>query len=625
MIPAHQTPEVLLSDGDQCQNVVLHFFFQKSNDEAVNTASAALRTIIHQFIRQVPILLPTFLQRNESLSAKGDFEWSWENLSSLFAEMLEHTTRSSVYIILDAVDESETDSRVLILDWIKELIYEDSASMTLRRSQEKLKILVTSRPDGDMVDDLLGVPTLEISNTDTTYDIEALIQNRMTEVARRRHLKPEVTHGVIRFLESNAYGMFLWVVLVMKELERRDERLSDEMIASKLSSIPLTLADTYEAILHNVPTTRTQDFWRIIRWLLCGNRSLSLIELETALCLETAVSAWHDFAGDLNFLCGSFTRLEGPMEEVHFVHQTARGFLDVRSRNPNAAAATGIAMETDAANEDLASTCVQYLLNDEMLLEVREFLSGNAGQSIYREETNDAQSTIMKSMAAILNRYPFLQYAIESWAFHARAIGNPSSTISARIRRLLSFQSRRDTIMALIFAIKNRTYWGIPYTQEPVHLAAYFDVPWLVRRYISENKNSVHATATNQDTPLIWAAEMGSTDCVRELLSAGADPNTFESDGWSALHWAARNGHARVARLLLEHGASFSHLDAQGNTPLDWAMYRKHWNVVSVLNEWTDKDAFEDVHDPSEKRMMHDHRMRWQPQNSRPALHGAWK
>ena len=96
----------------------------------------------------------------------------------------------------------------------------------------------------------------------------------------------------------------------------------------------------------------------------------------------------------------------------------------------------------------------------------------------------------------------------------------------------------------------------------------------------------MHATTAMNDTPLIWASEMGSTECVKNLLDAGADPNEFEVDGWSALHWAARNGHLGVATLLLQHGASLSQRDRRRHTPLDWATDRGHWNVAGVLEGW---------------------------------------
>ncbi|KAF7503672.1 hypothetical protein GJ744_003401 [Endocarpon pusillum] len=580
MISLHQTPEAVDFQNDKPKFAVLYFFFQKSNHKAVTTAPAALRTLIRQLVRQVPAVLPILLKRHDFLSAKGDFEWSWENLSSVFGEMLEQTSlMSGVYIIFDALDECEADSRMLILDWMKGLVDvdENASPTTFRSSRTILKILVTSRPDSDMIDHLSGSLILEITDAETKNDIRALIHSRMEDFASQRHLKPDVTRSIIQFLESNAHGMFLWVVLIMKDLERRDERLSDEAIALKLSSTPLTLIDTYEAILHNAPPTRKQDMWRIIRWLLFGSRSLTLAELETGLCLETGISSWHDFAGDLKFLCGSLTRMGGPLEEVNFVHQTARDFFETYSRNSSAADVNGLNLDFQAANEHLAAICVQYLLREETFL--------GLNQVSLRVRSHPAYVEIMQEF---LGQRVFLRYAIQSWAFHARSLCTPSSAISTLIRRLLSSPTRRDNIMTITYFVDKNMGWNIPFGQTPLHLAAYFNIPWLSQMYISENRSSVHATTNMLDTPLIWASEMGSTECVKRLLAAGADPNAFEIDGWSALHWAARNGHPDVATLLLAYGASLDHRDGRGHTPLHWAVDREYWDVAAVLVCWSD-------------------------------------
>jgi ankyrin repeat protein len=144
--------------------------------------------------------------------------------------------------------------------------------------------------------------------------------------------------------------------------------------------------------------------------------------------------------------------------------------------------------------------------------------------------------------------------------------------------------------MTLTYFLGKQGSWNVPKNPTPLHLAAYFNIPWLVQIYIAGNRNSVHATTPMNDTPLIWASEMGSTECVQRLLGAGADPNEFEIDGWSALHWAARNGHLRVATLLLEHDAPLYHPDRGGHTPLDWAFDREHWDVVNLFEEWIAKN-----------------------------------
>lgn len=59
-----------------------------------------------------------------------------------------------------------------------------------------------------------------------------------------------------------------------------------------------------------------------------------------------------------------------------------------------------------------------------------------------------------------------------------------------------------------------------------------------------------------QRTPLMFAAEGGHADLVRLLLSAGADPDFRNDEGWSALDAARTNVDEEISRLLLSAGAS---------------------------------------------------------------------
>jgi ankyrin repeat protein len=56
-------------------------------------------------------------------------------------------------------------------------------------------------------------------------------------------------------------------------------------------------------------------------------------------------------------------------------------------------------------------------------------------------------------------------------------------------------------------------------------------------------------------TALHYAAIYGRTDVVAILLEAGADIDAPDPHGWTALHMAADSGHIDVVRLLIEEGA----------------------------------------------------------------------
>ncbi|HTV77388.1 MAG TPA: ankyrin repeat domain-containing protein [Steroidobacteraceae bacterium] len=88
------------------------------------------------------------------------------------------------------------------------------------------------------------------------------------------------------------------------------------------------------------------------------------------------------------------------------------------------------------------------------------------------------------------------------------------------------------------------------------------------------------------DTPLMAAAGIGSTTidtrarfrneqkCIgsaKLLLAAGADVNTANGNGQTALHGAAQSGWNGFVQLLADHGATIVVKDRYGSTPLDVA------------------------------------------------------
>jgi uncharacterized protein len=80
------------------------------------------------------------------------------------------------------------------------------------------------------------------------------------------------------------------------------------------------------------------------------------------------------------------------------------------------------------------------------------------------------------------------------------------------------------------------------------------------------------------------AARAGDRETVRALLQEGADVNSAEGDGTTALHWAARAGDAELVQMLVYAGANVKASTRLGAyTPLMMAAQAGHSAAVAAL------------------------------------------
>jgi ankyrin repeat protein len=91
----------------------------------------------------------------------------------------------------------------------------------------------------------------------------------------------------------------------------------------------------------------------------------------------------------------------------------------------------------------------------------------------------------------------------------------------------------------------------------------------------------LHAAAP---ASLVDAAMQGNRDAVRNLLKQGADVNTAQGDGMTALHWAAQKGDVDLAKTLLYAGANVkASTRVGGYTPLLIASKNGHAPMIEAL------------------------------------------
>ena len=96
-------------------------------------------------------------------------------------------------------------------------------------------------------------------------------------------------------------------------------------------------------------------------------------------------------------------------------------------------------------------------------------------------------------------------------------------------------------------------------------------------------------------TPLSIAVGAGQSKMVKFLIQQGADVNTKNGDGGTALHGAAFLGRSKSAKLLIENGANIKAKDSSGATAMDnlkadWATTQF---ISQLLQIGVDREAVE--------------------------------
>ena len=94
----------------------------------------------------------------------------------------------------------------------------------------------------------------------------------------------------------------------------------------------------------------------------------------------------------------------------------------------------------------------------------------------------------------------------------------------------------------------------------------------------------VNATIKNNRTPVMIACENGNENVINVLLSAGADPNIADADGYTCLHDAVGKGCSKeTLQVIVEHGADVNATNKYNETALLVACQKLNADAINVL------------------------------------------
>lgn len=235
-----------------------------------------------------------------------------DKLWALFQQLVRDCSET-IYILIDALDESTGDSRQELLKLIE----------TGQWSELGIRLAITTRVENDIrktaekVGSQIGLETSAIHE-----DIALFVREKLLE-KDYEGLKP-FREQILNVLPGKAQGMFRYAALTLYELQKNgNPSLSVEEV---LASIPLGLHGIYKWILERLGSETINPRKRILLWVALAERPISVREAGLACALRDGDTTFDPSKYNLLTddriieICGPLIEInaEGNLQFTHF-------------------------------------------------------------------------------------------------------------------------------------------------------------------------------------------------------------------------------------------------------------------------------------------------------------------
>ncbi|KAG9241173.1 heterokaryon incompatibility protein, partial [Calycina marina] len=243
-------------------------------------------------------------------------------LSKIFTNILQDPGFESAYVIIDALDECVTDLP-LLLQFINDT---SSASPRVKwiissGNWPKIEEQVNKFEQKDQL-------RLELNEDSIAAAVRTYIKFKVAELAKWKKYNAKLANSVREILYKNADATFLWVALILQELEKTDRRKALKVV----EAFPPGLDPLYKRMMAQVSESEDADLCkRIFSIVMVVKRPIKLRELVSLDDTLHKLNYPEDISEDIEDLeqtlgqCGSFLTVRE--STVYFVHQSAKDFL----------------------------------------------------------------------------------------------------------------------------------------------------------------------------------------------------------------------------------------------------------------------------------------------------------
>ncbi|OWT43043.1 ankyrin repeats (3 copies) domain-containing protein [Pochonia chlamydosporia 170] len=526
--------------------IIARFFYSFRDGELQRSHYNMLLSILYDILHQdEAFFYHQFQTEYRALrNPRIRFIWDYASLKRILKSLQNYSTMKRLYLIIDAVDESEESDRRDILGLLLELCSKTNHCVT--------KVFVASRPVAQLEARKGRCHNFIRLQDETQADI-ANFAHSLLDGLNLTFLLARAAEYVVR----SAQGVFLWVKLIAEELvNSHEEGCSEEDIFDLLKQLPTELEDLYERMLEKMKGNKLylSDAVKIFRFVLFAIRPLTVDEILHALGKGT----------------------------VQVMHQTVREFF---LKDGGFVANSAFKICEKEAHICISVTCVRYLM----------LCAANTSLVERLPDIKSWTSAQFQAYTRYLDARPLAIYVLNYLKHHIDCCRQDANVerVASQFINNLTYDPAATLLEKWTGSQLNRN----PFSSEQVAIAKDFRAKALhaaVRNRFSIAVEVLLAASADIEsadkygrTPLLLAAENGYGDIVKVLTDNGANVNSQDHEyGRTPLSWAAANGYEAIVKVLVENGANINSQDRDfGRTPLWWAAANRHEAIVKVLVE----------------------------------------
>jgi ankyrin repeat protein len=567
------------------------FFFNARGVPLEKTVQGMYRSLLHQMSHHARSLIEALA--SEEVAGYSDQGWPSDLLSSLFRQAVCKVSKDvPLTCYIDALDEGDEDDVREMVDLLEELLehaVNNDLSFSVYLASRHYPNIYAKHSEEFLLDDYDG----------HREDISTYVLSKLR--CKPASVQRELAAEVIR----RSSDVFLWVVLVIYDLNKQSDKGNHHRLRSHLQCIPSGLNDLFQRMVREGGLSEyTLPALQIVMF---AHETLGPLELYFAILSTVEPDSedsvvWNRNVVDeqlaIDFIISSSKGLlevvledegmsdvapEDCRRSVQFIHESVREFLlnsGLKFLDPTLGENT-----IGDGNLRLARCCQAYLN-----LGFQHFLTPRLDSFGEWAEFANCSGTVLSSYV------PFFSYAWNGVLLHGETAARHGVVAQEPLEVLL-----RPHLLLYWDRSSNRLSRIKP-TPTVLHILASvqcanlisqklkFYPPHQLPEYISAGCPEGYEKSTLNRTALQIAVSRRFPDIVGLLLSHGADVNVSHQEGDDHVLHIVTSGYLRresedieTIKVLLRYGADVDVSNNEGQTALHTECANGGVKIVALL------------------------------------------